>query len=158
MILSRKFNADANEIAFNLKHRNTIRHNMSKYKSAVLKGKGNYQNLELARERAAYLKRLVLKNWSKYLIQFESNCIKQGGHVHWAETVSDSITILSEILSKHQPQYVMKSKSMTTEEIQLNEAQVLCFQRPPSRAFLQTADEQACAPVAQCAGLQKRCR
>ena len=121
MTLSRQFLDDANAISFDLKHRNTIRYNMSKYKAAVEKGKNNYCNLELAREKAAYLKRKMLSNWSKYLIEFETNFEKQGWQVHWAESVEQSVDILNQILLKHKPEYIMKSKSMTTEEVHLNE-------------------------------------
>lgn len=122
MKTSKKFKLDADRIAFDLKHRNTIKFNIDKYKAAHQRGNKNYQNKSLARNRAAFLKRSVLENWSKYLIEFETNFKNNGGTVHWARDAKEAIGEVEHILRKHNPPYVMKSKSMVSEEILLNEA------------------------------------
>lgn len=53
-----------------------------------------YQNLELARQRAAYAKWKVNENLDKFLIDFEASVIRKGGKVIWA---SDANLACSEI-------------------------------------------------------------
>ena len=71
MSQANKFTHDADAIAFDVKHRNTIKFNISRYDVAVSKGMARYNNVELAKSQAATIKRDVLQNWGKYLIQFE---------------------------------------------------------------------------------------
>lgn len=122
MKISKKFKIDSDHIAFDLKHRHTIQFNIDRYEAAVQRGNSHYQNKQIAKDRAAFLKRTVLKNWSKYLVEFETNFQKKGGEVHWARDAKEALGEIENILKKHNPPYVMKSKSMVTEEIDLNEA------------------------------------
>ena len=59
------------KIAFDKKHRRTINFNISKYDEAVKKGKLRYIKIDLAKERASYLKEKVVANLAGYLQQFE---------------------------------------------------------------------------------------
>lgn len=122
MNLLKQFKKDAKRVASDLKHRKTIRFNMDKYDAAVVNGNKNYQDKQLAREQAAWIKRNVLENWSEYLLQFETNFTANGGVVHWARNDEEAIKKISTVLEKHAPSYIMKTKSMVTEEIGLNEA------------------------------------
>ena len=47
------FDAAVEKKVFDLKHRATVQFNISRYDTAVIRGKTQYQNLELARMRAA---------------------------------------------------------------------------------------------------------
>ena len=58
------------KIAFDKKHRKTINFNISKYDAAVAKGKARYSNLDLAKNRASYIKEKVAANLGKYLEEF----------------------------------------------------------------------------------------
>ncbi len=107
---------------FDKDHRSTIAFNMSKYDAAVEKGMGLYKNLELARDRAGYLKYKVVSELDKYLIEFEDNFLKNGGKVIWARDSADAIKQILGIVKKHGLKAMVKSKSMTTEEIDLNQA------------------------------------
>ena len=55
-----KFVDDSEKKAFDKVHRATLAFNISRYDAAVGKGKQQYTNLELARERAAHIKYLSL--------------------------------------------------------------------------------------------------
>lgn len=116
-----KFSKDASNIAFDLRHRQTIKFNISKYNVAVEKGRERYQNLALAKERAAYIKRLMLNNWDNYLCQFEENASKHGIQVLWAKDTEEATAYIRQILTKNEARLLVKSKSMTTEEIELNQ-------------------------------------
>lgn len=108
------------EIAFDLKHRATIKFNMSKYDAAVDKGMKRYSNLDLAKTRASYVKTQAINNLHDYLLQFEKNITANGASVIWAEDTDQTIEAVKKIMVENNSKTVVKSKSMTTEEIELN--------------------------------------
>lgn len=118
---AKKFKENAARVAFDEKHRKTIRFNMGKYYAAVAKGSARYQNREAARDKAAAIKRHTLEHLSEYLQQFEKNFTAHGGEVLWARTADDAIAYITEIFKENNVKSVVKSKSMTTEEIELND-------------------------------------
>ncbi len=121
MSISKKFQVDAENKAFDKQHRKTIRFNMKQYDAAVSRGMNEFVNIDLAKQRTSYLKEKVLHNWDKYLIEFESNFKSNGGEVYWAKDEKELIDQLIPILKDEQVKLVVKSKSMTTEEIELND-------------------------------------
>lgn len=108
------------EIAFDLKHRATIKFNISKYDVAVDRGMKRYSNLELAKARASYVKSKAVNNLHDYLLEFEKNSIANGASVIWAEDEAQAIAAIQTIMVENKAKTVVKSKSMTTEEIELN--------------------------------------
>jgi L-lactate dehydrogenase complex protein LldF len=117
-----KFLRDSEQKAFDLEHRNKINYNISKYDAAVIKGKNQYKDLELARNRAYVIKHKVVNNLEKYLVEFALNFEKNGGKIIWAVDKEEAVKEILELMTKHNAKEVVKSKSMTTEEIELNEA------------------------------------
>jgi len=120
--LSQKFAADAEKKVFDTEHRKTVQHNIGKYNEAVVNGKQQYAKLELARSRAAGLRNRVLENLDKYLIEFETNFLKRGGKIIWAVDAAEANREITAILRKKNITEIVKSKSMMTEEIELNDA------------------------------------
>ena len=118
---SRKFAADAAKIAFDTKHRNTIKFNISRYNAAFARGLARYRDVEKAKTGAAAIKREVLKNWDRYLLEFEKNITANGTEVLWAENAQEATEYIRKILTENEARLLVKSKSMTTEEIELNE-------------------------------------
>ncbi|WP_026998635.1 LutB/LldF family L-lactate oxidation iron-sulfur protein [Eisenibacter elegans] len=106
---------------FDLRHRNTINFNISKYDNAVGAGMVYYQDHDLARSRAAYIKTQTLEALDKHLLHFEENFTKRGGKVIWAATAQEALAAVDKIFKEKSARCVVKSKSMTTEEIHLNE-------------------------------------
>ena len=121
MSQAHKFTHDAEAIAFDEKHRNTIKFNISRYDAAVTKGMARYNNVEAAKTQAAAIKRDVLRHWDKYLIQFEEKISARGVQVLWATDAAEATTYIEQILRENDAHLLVKSKSMTTEEIELNE-------------------------------------
>jgi len=118
----KKFIQDANKKAFDVDHRRTLKHNISQYNESVIAGKNQFCDLNLAKTRAAHLKYKIINNLEKYLIEFESNFSRQGGKVIWAQDAREAVKEILKITEKHQAGKVVKSKSMTTEEININDA------------------------------------
>jgi len=115
-----KFLIESEVKAFDLEHRKKLKFNIGRYDAAVIKGKQQYSNLELAKERAARIKRNVVNNLEEYLVEFESNFIKNGGKILWADDSKEAVDQILSILKKYDAKKVVKSKSMVTEEIELN--------------------------------------
>jgi L-lactate dehydrogenase complex protein LldF len=121
MEIQKKFLKDAEKISFDLEHRRKIYYNISKYNTNVIKGKLQFSDLDLARKRAANLKHKILNDLDKYLIEFEVNFQNNGGKVIWAPTKKDAVKEILAILKGIRATSVVKSKSIMTEELELNE-------------------------------------
>jgi len=120
-VIKKNFIHDAGKIAFDKKHRKTIKFNISRYDAAVVKGKSRYSNMELARQRGSFIKETAVNNLHDYLLLFEKQITDRGAEVIWAETANEAIQAVQQIIRENQAQLLVKSKSMTTEEIDLNE-------------------------------------
>src|SRR5690606_35896413 len=106
--------------SFDLGHRSTIKFNIGKYNAAVQRGLTQYSDHELARERASFIKTNTINNLDKYLMEFESNFTARGGKVIWARNAEEALKEIGQIMKRKRARSVVKSKSMTTEEIHLN--------------------------------------
>jgi len=116
-----RFIAAAGAKAFDKGHRKTIRHNMGKYDTAVAAGMHQFSNHALAKERASYYKGTAIHRLPELLLEFEENCTKNGATVLWARDAKEALQLISKIMDERMATTVVKSKSMTTEEIDLNE-------------------------------------
>jgi len=74
------------------------------------------------REQMRQMKTYTLRHLPDLLEQLEEKITARGGHVHWARDGDEAITIVQQLAREHHVQTVVKSKSMVTEEIHLNEA------------------------------------
>ncbi|WP_242926074.1 LutB/LldF family L-lactate oxidation iron-sulfur protein [Pontibacter vulgaris] len=117
----KQFLLDAETKAFDLGHRNTIKFNIGKYNAAVQRGLTQYTDHELARERASYIKTNTINNLDKYLMEFEANFTARGGKVIWARDAQEALKEIGEIMKRKRARSIVKSKSMTTEEVHLND-------------------------------------
>ena len=77
-----------------------------------------YQEL---RTRANELKRHAIENLDYYLEQFEANVNARGGKVIYCEDAKQVADFVLGLAKERQARLIVKSKSMTTEEIDLNE-------------------------------------
>jgi len=111
----------ADEKAFDKAHRNTINYNIGKYNTAVERGLSRFEYLDLSKKKAHVVKWRVMENLDKFLPEFESNFTKRGGKVIWANDAAEAQREILQIIQKCNGRTVIKSKSMTTEEIHLNE-------------------------------------
>jgi L-lactate dehydrogenase complex protein LldF len=74
------------------------------------------------RERAQEIRRDVIENLNMYVDQFTSNLQKNGIHVHRASDAANACSTTLRIARSYGAKLVTKSKSMLTEEIELNSA------------------------------------
>jgi len=80
-----------------------------------------FKDWESARKQAATIKNHVLENLPGFLEQFEKCITERGAEVLWAGNGIEAQNYFLEICRRHHVRKVIKSKSMTTEEISLNE-------------------------------------
>ncbi|PLS16434.1 iron-sulfur cluster-binding protein [Bacillus sp. M6-12] len=78
-------------------------------------------NWEEWRNHSEEIRQHVLENLDYYLLQLSENVSKKGGHVFFAETAEEASTYIKEVIGKKNGKKVVKSKSMVTEEINLNQ-------------------------------------
>ena len=72
------------------------------------------------RSRAREIKKEVIDNLDEYLVELEESVVRAGGEVHWAKDSLEARSIILEIARENGVSRVVKSKSMATEEIDLN--------------------------------------
>jgi L-lactate dehydrogenase complex protein LldF len=77
---------------------------------------------EELREAGRAIKADVLARLDEYLLQFEAAFQAAGGVVHWARDADEANGIAVEIARSHGANEVVKVKSLTTDEIRLNDA------------------------------------
>ena len=119
---SQTFIAKSTIKSADLEHRRKINFNIGKYNSKVPEGKEQFADVDTARERAKNIKWRAIETLDTQLEEFELHFTKRGGKVIWAETAGDAIEAVLAICKEKNCRQVVKSKSMGTEEIKLNEA------------------------------------
>lgn len=109
------------KIAFDRRHRKTINFNISRYDESVAKGKARYQNLELAKKKASFIKDKVVANLAEHLETFEKNALKNNIEIIWARNSDEAVTEIIRVAKEAGAEMLVKSKSMISEELELNE-------------------------------------
>jgi len=107
--------------AADLEHRRKINFNIGKYNASVPYGKTQFNDLNLARERAKNVKWRAIETLDTQLEDFETAFTRRGGKVLWAETAAQALSQIHKICKEKNCKTIVKSKSMVTEEIKLND-------------------------------------
>lgn len=119
--IAEEFLTDAENKAFDTDHRRIINYNIGKYDTAVARGLSRIINLDNAKRRGHVIKWKMMENLDKVLPEFETNFQKRGGKVIWANDAAEANKEILNILKRVEAKTIVKSKSMVTEEIHLNE-------------------------------------
>ncbi len=98
------------------------------------------------RDAASAIRNHALENLGTYLEEFESRCTAAGGRVHWAADAAEARRIILELLREEKASEVIKIKTMTSAEIQLNpflqKAGVDVFETDLAEIILQLGEEE----------------
>jgi L-lactate dehydrogenase complex protein LldF len=125
---ARQFLDDAAQKAADLPHRVVIQKAIASYDAAVARGRARFAGpdgwpgWQTARSIAARIKWDAVNHLDRCLEQFERRVIENGGQVAWAETAADARDYIIGLAQRRGVRKVVKSKSMVTEEIHLNDA------------------------------------
>jgi L-lactate dehydrogenase complex protein LldF len=118
---SSSFMAKSTIKAADLEHRRKVNFNISRYNATVPIGKQQFSDVHLARERAKNIKWRAIEMLDQMLEEFEANLAKKGGKVLWAENAEQALEEIMKICKEKHCKTIVKSKSMVTEEIHLND-------------------------------------
>ena len=86
------------------------------------RGFDGFTHADEVRDHARAIRAHTVARLGDYLRQFETAVTAHGGHVHWAETAEQAVAIVAGIARQHGCRSAVKSKSMVSEEIELNDA------------------------------------
>jgi L-lactate dehydrogenase complex protein LldF len=78
-------------------------------------------DFELWRDQAHRIKQHTIENLDHYLEQLEANVSRNGGKVIWARDAAEAADFILALAKERNALRFVKSKSMTTEEIDLNQ-------------------------------------
>ena len=117
---SQSFIAKSTEKTADREHRRKINFNIGRYNAVVPKGKEQFINVNLGREKAKNIKWKAIENLDKMLESFEAKIINRGAKVIWAEDAQQALEEIGKICAAKNCKTLVKSKSMVTEEIHLN--------------------------------------
>lgn len=107
--------------AADLEHRRKINFNIGKYNAVVPIGKQQFTDVMQVRERAKNSKWEAIEHLDRYLLEFEKKITARGAKVIWAENTEQALDTIGAICKERNCKTLVKSKSMVTEEIHLND-------------------------------------
>ena len=122
-----KFQVAAKALMGDSQLRKNVRHATKVIQTKRAKVVAEMPDWQELRESGKEIRRHTMRHLDFYLEQFERNCTAAGGHVHWAKDAEEARQIVVRLVKAsgangESPTEVIKIKSMTTEEIQLNKA------------------------------------
>ena len=88
-------------------------------RAAVVNELSDWESLRVAGQ---HIKDDVLQHLDTYLVQLEDAITRAGGHVHWANDAHEANEIVTRLIHATGSKEIIKVKSLTTDEIRLNEA------------------------------------
>jgi L-lactate dehydrogenase complex protein LldF len=113
-------------------------------RAAVVDEKNDWQAL---REAGWQIKADVMAHLDSYLVQLEEAIIAAGGKVHWARDAREANQIVTELIRQTGSREIIKVKSLTTDEIRLNEhleeSGISAIETDLAELIIQLADEKS---------------
>ncbi|WP_204518400.1 LutB/LldF family L-lactate oxidation iron-sulfur protein [Brevibacillus fulvus] len=102
--------------------RNAVKFTTERLRSGKQSAAAELGHWEEWRERGRAIRLHTIAHLDYYLAQFADNARQQGAHVHFAFTKEEAVAITLEIARRNKARSVVKSKSMVSEELHMNEA------------------------------------
>ncbi len=116
------FQVAAKELLADTQLRKNVRHATTVIQNKRRQVVDELPDWQELRESARQIKDHTLRHLAHYLEQFEANCTRAGGVVHWARDAAEARDLAIQLVRASGSGEVIKIKSMTTEEIGLNHA------------------------------------
>lgn len=116
------FPAAAKKLISNTQLRHNVRHATDVIRDKRAKVVSEVSDWQQLRESAHEIKQHTLRHLDFYLEQFEVACTNAGGHVHWARDADEANRIVVDLIRAHHATEVIKVKTMTSDEVQMNAA------------------------------------
>jgi len=119
---AKEFNESARRYTADLHHRGWIQKALDGYYAKRDEFKSRFQSWPGARNLAAETKWEAINHLDRYLDEFVSRLEARGTKVFWAPGAQEARDYIVGVARQHQVRSIIKSKSMTAEEIHLNDA------------------------------------
>ena len=147
------------EVAFDEEHWQKINYSTGCYEQSFAKGKENYRNLDLEKQRAYTLRNKSLLNLEKLLVDFETHFTENGGKVLWARNADDALTMIFDLICKEKANAITRSNSTVLDEIELNgfleRKNIHIVETEIGRFVLHTAKQKSYHPLSPSIHLSK---
>ena len=150
---------DSSALAFDEEHWQKINYSTGCFENNFAKGKENYRNLELEKQRAYTLRNKSLLSTEKLLVDFETHFTENGGKVLWARNADDALTMIFDLIRKEKANAIMRSNSTVLDEIELNgfleRKNIRVVETEVGRFVLQKGQQKSYHPLAPSIHLSK---
>ena len=150
---------EKSEVSFDEEHWQKINYNTSCYEKDFAKGKVNYRNMELEKQRTYNLSNKSLMNLEKLLVDFETHFTENGGKVLWARDAEDARKLIFDLLVREKVNAVTRSNSTVLVEIDLNaflsRKNIRVVETNIARFILKTKDMRSYHPLSPAIHLSK---
>lgn len=117
----KEFKEQARRATGDLTHRGRMQKALAEYDSKRAEYQNRFQNWAGARDLAAEIKQEAIHHLDRYLDEFASRLEARGTKVFWAPGAKEAREYIVDVARRHKVRSIIKSKSMTTEEIHLND-------------------------------------
>ena len=121
-VYAKEFKASARRYTADLHHRDLIQKALAGYYTKRDEFKGRFQSWSGARDLAAEIKWEAVNHLDRYLDEFVSRLEARGAKVFWAPGAQEARDYIVGVARQHKVRAIIKSKSMTAEEIHLDQA------------------------------------
>lgn len=149
----------ASEISFDEEHWQKMNYSTSCYERNFAKGKVNYRNMELEKQRAYNMSNKALFNLEKLLVDFETHFNENGGKVLWARDAADARTLIFDLLMRERIGTVARTHSTILDEIDINafleKKNIKLFETNVDRFALKTNNIKSYHPLSPALQLSK---
>src|SRR5271154_5661587 len=126
--------------------RRNVRHATDVIQAKRARVVGEMPDWQELREAGKQIRQHTMEHLDFYLEEFERNCTRAGGVVHWARDAAEAREIIVGVVKAAGMNEVIKVKSMTTEEIQLNvaleEAGIHAYETDLAELIIQLGHDQ----------------
>ena len=118
----RTFHQSADELAADREYRGWMQGALAGYAKTRAGTQDKFADYQAARQYAAEAKWDAIEHLDQHLADFADNLEKRGVTVHWAADDVEARKVVTDICKRREAKKVIKSKTMTSEEIHLNDA------------------------------------
>jgi L-lactate dehydrogenase complex protein LldF len=115
----RQFLEEGADRAADQQHAEKLDRASATHAKKVLEGASSFRDWSAAKSRARAIRINSLERMGPLLEEFEKNAAASGARVHWAEDDQEACALILSVLAESGVRLVVKSKSMTIEEIGL---------------------------------------
>ena len=115
------FHRRAEDALANAQLNDTLRRVTARILDSRAAGLARLPDADAWRDRGREIRAHTLAHLDRYLDQFVDSVEARGGHVHFAATAEDAVSIVLDIARTRQLRKAVKGKSMISEEIHLND-------------------------------------